>query len=236
MATLYLIRHGQASFGSDNYDKLSELGCRQAEVLGHYLRDVGIHLDAAYSGDLQRQQKTAALALSSQAQAVDVTVDARFNEVNNEEHLEHLLPLVMEANPAIKAIVDGGLGNSKNYQKIIEAVFQYWTAPGFEHPEIQSWREYSEDAWAAMQAVMDTQGAGKTIGIFTSGGTIATLVSQVLGVAGSPHTYKFYEPVINCSMTQLFYNGSKVSLSYFNEHAFLRVLGQQLGEELISYR
>jgi broad specificity phosphatase PhoE len=46
MATLYLIRHGQASFGADDYDKLSGLGCRQASVLGDYLLKGGIEFDA----------------------------------------------------------------------------------------------------------------------------------------------------------------------------------------------
>ena len=32
MASLYLIRHGQASFGSDHYDQLSPLGQRQADL------------------------------------------------------------------------------------------------------------------------------------------------------------------------------------------------------------
>ncbi|MCH1491392.1 MAG: histidine phosphatase family protein, partial [Luminiphilus sp.] len=32
MASIYLIRHGQASFGSDNYDQLSPVGQRQADV------------------------------------------------------------------------------------------------------------------------------------------------------------------------------------------------------------
>ena len=52
MATIYLFRHGQASFGADDYDKLSPLGERQATLLGHYLRDSGITLDAAFSGSL----------------------------------------------------------------------------------------------------------------------------------------------------------------------------------------
>ncbi len=66
MTTIYLIRHGQASFGADDYDKLSDLGRRQAEITGHYLRDHGIHIDAAYSGTLLRQRETAQLALASQ--------------------------------------------------------------------------------------------------------------------------------------------------------------------------
>jgi broad specificity phosphatase PhoE len=41
MASIYLIRHGQASFGAQDYDKLSELGRRQATLTGEYLRDTG---------------------------------------------------------------------------------------------------------------------------------------------------------------------------------------------------
>ncbi|MCI5045252.1 MAG: histidine phosphatase family protein, partial [Aquisalinus sp.] len=83
--------------------------------------------------------------------------------------------------------------------------------------------------------VMKTQGSGKKIAIFTSGGTIATIVSQVLGLSGE-HAYKFYEPVINCSVTQLFYSRSRISLSYFNDHSFLDVMGRSTGENLITYR
>ena len=51
MATIYLIRHGQASFGAEDYDKLSEMRCRQAAVVGEYFRDRGVQFDAVYSGD-----------------------------------------------------------------------------------------------------------------------------------------------------------------------------------------
>ena len=122
MASIYVIRHGQASFGSENYDKLSDLGCRQAEVLGHYLRDCNIHFDAVYSGDLQRQRKTAELALASQPSQVSHTVDARFNEVRNDEQLEVLSPTVLKENIAVQALVEKGLSASKDYQKLIEAV------------------------------------------------------------------------------------------------------------------
>ena len=64
MAAIYLVRHGQASFGSANYDQLSELGTRQADATGEYFARCGITLDAAYSGDLSRQRETARLAPS----------------------------------------------------------------------------------------------------------------------------------------------------------------------------
>jgi broad specificity phosphatase PhoE len=235
MATIYLIRHGQASFGAENYDKLSELGCRQAHVTGEYLRDHDIVFDAVYSGDLSRQRETARLAIASQPQDVAHTIDPRFNEIQNEEQLKYLMPEVLKINPKLEELVERGLGSSKDYQKLIEAVFNYWVSPACDEARIQSWADYSGGARQALADVMEAHGSGKTVGIFTSGGTVATLVAQVLGLGGE-QTYQFYEPIFNCSVTQLFYNRSKVSLSYFNDCSFLQILGTQRGEELISYR
>jgi broad specificity phosphatase PhoE len=235
MATIYIVRHGQASFGAQNYDELSQLGRRQAQVVGEYFRDRGVNFDAVYSGDLSRQRETARLAIASQPAEVNHCVDPRFNEIQNEEQLKCLMPEVLKVNPAVKTLVDKGLGSSKDYQKVIDAVFNYWVSPACDDPRIQSWAEYSSNARQALTDVMQTQGSGKTIGIFTSGGTLATLVAQVLGLGGEG-TYQLYEPVFNCSVTQLFYSGSKVSLSYYNDCSFLQVLGGQRGENLISYR
>jgi broad specificity phosphatase PhoE len=58
MGTLYLVRHGQASFGADDYDQLSELGRRQSVQLGRYLRDRhgdALRFDTVLTGTLRRQ-------------------------------------------------------------------------------------------------------------------------------------------------------------------------------------
>lgn len=235
MATLYIVRHGQASFGADDYDKLSPLGRRQAQAVGEYFRACGIALDAAYSGDLLRQRDTAKLVLQQQQNEVDYHVDARFNEVENDAQIKHLLPEVILQNPAIEQLVSKGLSASKDYQKVIDAVFNYWVSPACDSAELQSWPDYSGGVRQALADVMQQQGAGKTTAIFTSGGTLATIVAQVLGLGGDK-TYQFYEPVMNCSVTRLFYSGSRVSLSYFNDCSFLQLLGAQRNENLISYR
>jgi broad specificity phosphatase PhoE len=235
MATLYLIRHGQASFGAENYDQLSELGCRQAIVVGEYFRDIGVHFDAVYSGDLSRQRETARLVIAGQPEDVPHHIDSRFNEIQNDAQLRCLMPEIAKINPKIQALVDRGLGSSKDYQKVIDAVFNYWVSPACEDSRIQSWAEFSGDTRQAIADVIQEQGRGKTVGIFTSGGTLATIVAQVLGLGGD-QTYQFYEPMLNCSVTQLFYSSSKISLSYFNDCSFLQVLGRQRNENLLSYR
>lgn len=235
MATIYLIRHGQASFGDDDYDRLSPLGRRQAEVLGSYIQQSDIRFDAVYSGDLLRQSATAEIAVAKHDEQVPHHIDPRFNEVRNDEQIRRLVPEVTKRRPEIRDLIERGLKESKDYQKVIEAVFNYWISPECTASDIQTWQEFSGNAREALRQVMSSQGAGKTLGVFSSGGTIATIVAQVLGVDESL-TYKFYEPMLNCSMTRLFYNSRRVSLSYFNDHSFLDVLGRQNGERLLTYR
>ena len=235
MATIYLIRHGQASFGSDDYDQLSQLGIRQAEVTGEYFRESGIFFDAAYSGDLKRQIDTSRLVLASQPAACSTNIDSRFNEIRNDEQLEYLLPDLVKARPDLASLVGRGLVSSKDYQKAIDAVFNFWVSDECNHPEIQSWHDYSTGVRDALSDVIKNQGSGKTIAVFTSGGTIATIVAQVLGLSGK-QTYPFYEPMFNCAVTQLFYNQERISLSYFNDRSFLQVLGCFNQEELVTYR
>jgi len=58
MGTLYLVRHGQASFGADDYDQLSELGERQSVRLGEYFAERAIHFDGLIAGTLRRHKQT----------------------------------------------------------------------------------------------------------------------------------------------------------------------------------
>jgi broad specificity phosphatase PhoE len=242
MASIYLIRHGQASFGSENYDRLSELGCRQAEVLGGYLQTCGLEFDAVYSGELERQRKTAEIATGGMVDASRHIVDARFNEVDNDAQVRHLLPPLLEGDAALKEIAERAFAthSSKDYQKIIERVFNRWVELGVdpgagEFEGLQSWADYSAGTRDALAEIMQREGGGKRIAVFSSGGTIATIVAQVLGLSGA-QTYAFYEPMVNCSITCLLYNRSKASVSYYNDHSFLDLLGRQRGESLVSYR
>lgn len=235
MATIYLFRHGQASFGAENYDKLSPLGERQASVLGEYLAGAGIKLDVAYSGGLERQKNTCRLALEGQGKSVFHHIDERFDEVRNDEHIEKILPELVKSDPRLATLMKDAMQNSKNYQKVIDAVFNYWVSPKCKTAGIQTWAEYSGGTKAAIEELMEKEGRGKTIGVFSSGGTIATIATQVLGLDGS-FAYKFYEPIINCSITQLFYNGNKISISNFNDYSYLQKTGAITGENLVTYR
>lgn len=238
MASVFLIRHGQASFGSSNYDRLSDLGCRQAEVLGSYLSTCGIRFDAVYSGALERQRKTAVIATQGMLDVSEHHVDPRFDEVDNDGQVKALLPAILEQQPHMKEIVERATQqhSSKDYQKVIEQVFNRWVELDDDGPQgLQSWADYSTAARAGLAHIMRNEGSGKTVGLFASGGTIATLVAGVVGLRGT-QIYSFYEPMVNCSITCLLYSGERASLSYFNDFSYLQLLGGQLDEHLVTYR
>ena len=235
MSEIYLIRHAQASFGTSDYDRLSELGCRQAEVLGECFRDCGIRFDTAYSGALERQRKTAKIALGLQGDNLHCAVDPRLNELDIDGIFEHLVPQLARHVPDLDILVTSGKRSSKDYQKALEIVFKHWVTTNDVSPGMQSWAEYSTNVHRSLADIVVREGSGKTVVVFTSGGTIATIVATVLGITGDA-VYKFYEPLVNGSVTRLLYSGEKVSLSCFNDHHFIRLLESKSGERLLTFR
>ena len=67
--TVLLIRHAQASFGTADYDLLSERGHAQTKELVTGLERRGIHADRVVSGGLRRQLETAAPCATALARA-----------------------------------------------------------------------------------------------------------------------------------------------------------------------
>ena len=49
-----MVRHAQASFGTDDYDRLSELGHRQSRWLGEYLAERQLTFARVVTGTLRR--------------------------------------------------------------------------------------------------------------------------------------------------------------------------------------
>ncbi|HAD08992.1 MAG TPA: histidine phosphatase, partial [Porticoccaceae bacterium] len=58
MSEIYFVRHGQASLGAKNYDKLSDLGWQQARWLGEHFRDQDLNFDRIVVGDMRRHRET----------------------------------------------------------------------------------------------------------------------------------------------------------------------------------
>ena len=75
MSTIYLVRHGQGSFGTENYDRLSSVGREQVKLLGAHLAESGERIDHVYSGALNRQLETAELLAAQLPESPPRTIE-----------------------------------------------------------------------------------------------------------------------------------------------------------------
>jgi len=234
MASLYFIRHGQAQFGTDNYDRLSDLGLQQARLTGDYLNKTGVQFDALYSGTLTRQRQTAQQLSEAYLGSAfpSCQIDERLNELQAEEIVTLLAPRLRVLEPEVGVWLDESASSKKSFQKVLRRCFHYWQALEEEVEGLESWRAFSTRIHACVLDIMAAQGRGKNVAVCTSGGVVAAVVQRALKMADSG-CYSVFEPVINASITHCLYSGGEYSLSYYNDHSFLRLLGDK---SFVTYR
>lgn len=249
MAEILLIRHGQASFGSDNYDQLSELGYHQARMMGHYFLSQETTFSSLYAGGLQRQQQTAQGLIDVYRQAgvavPELTIDKRWDELENDRQVEVLLPALIASKPELAALKDTIFQDKKAFQKVLRAVFNHWIIDQPDTTELESWPQAEARYGDALARVRTENGSGTRAAVFTSGGVIAAVTAMVMKL-GPEHVYGLFEPVINASISRYIHAGDKISLSSFNEHTYLNsaeILAAEFHsdktrpqESIISYR
>ena len=88
MPTVLLVRHGQASYGTDDYDVLSELGHRQSAALADALTARGVTPSLVVAGSLRRQRETAAPILAA-AGGIELGIDPAWNEYDSDDVLRN---------------------------------------------------------------------------------------------------------------------------------------------------
>lgn len=132
MGSIYLIRHGQASFGADDYDVLSPTGIRQAEILGDHLLNLGVRFDRVLSGGLRRQQHTARAALerleSSGLATPELEVDPAFNEFEADAVIRAHLPDLLDEQPEALHILRHAAEHRAEFQRLFSTIIARWVS------------------------------------------------------------------------------------------------------------
>ncbi|MDE1165308.1 MAG: histidine phosphatase family protein [Pseudomonas sp.] len=237
MGSIYLIRHGQASFGADDYDVLSPLGIEQAQILGRHLAELGLQLDRCVAGDLSRQQDTARHALAQMnAAGIDVPAietDAAFNEFDAEAVIRALLPALLPDEPEALAVLRNAAHNRAEFQRLFALLIGRWHHGGYDTPElVESWLGFVERVQAGLSRILAQADGRHNIAVFTSGGTIAALLHLITGVTPA-QAFELNWQIVNTSLNQLKFRGREVALASFNSHTHLQLMK---APALITYR
>jgi broad specificity phosphatase PhoE len=220
MGVLLLVRHGQASLGAAEYDRLSELGRRQAQVVGARLADNGLTVDRVVAGELSRQRDTAEAIMSALGRPLaELGTDGRLDEYDHVAVMARHDAGISFAN----ATADGERG--RQLQSALEEAIGSWISGGTEYGE--SHDTFIERVQAAIGDLVAKPGG--TVAV-TSGGVIAAYCALSLGlpVERWPSLARL---VVNASITKIISGRTGTSLVTFNDHAHL-----ESDRALITYR
>ena len=179
MATIYLVRHGQAAFGTDHYDRLTDLGFAQSRLLGSYFGRRQIRFDAVFTGTLRRQTETAQGIFDGHPELGTSILPETFAGLD--EYKPEAVMMAWTGNfpaPALAAARRDPLVVREHFRVLRDALSAW--AEGRTQPEgMPVWQAFQDGAVAALVEARRRFPDGNVL-IVSSGGPIAAIVAAAL--------------------------------------------------------
>jgi broad specificity phosphatase PhoE len=211
MGQLTLVRHGQASFGADDYDQLSDLGKRQSIRLGAYWRQTTVHkpdalkFDAVFMGSLKRHRQTWEGIAEGAGLNMTPEIWPGLNEYDSHALIEtvHPEPLAKPDTPEMY----------KHHFRLLRTALQKWMAGETQPHGMPSYAAFAEGIQAVLTRVR-THHQGRAL-LVSSGGPISTAVGQVLG-APAETSIELNLRIRNTAVTDFIFSNSRHMLLSYN--------------------
>jgi broad specificity phosphatase PhoE len=245
VSRIILVRHGQASFLGQDYDKLCANGQTQANLLGEYWARRGLAFGSVYSGPRVRQLETARIVSEAYRSAgvdfPETVVMSEFDEYQAETVLRECLPQLLQVSAEIaelhRAYKDSsGSGEPaqsgarrKTFQRLFEAVISKWVAGEVSADGIEPWHEFCLRVERGLAQVVHDTPPAASAAVFTSAGTIGAAMRRALHLSADD-TLRLTWMSRNASFSEFLASGERFTLSTFNAHPHLD------GDGLLTYR
>jgi len=230
MATVYLVRHGQASFGEEDYDRLSQTGWQQCRVLGRWLAATA-QPQLIYGGNLRRHRETVEAMTSGFGEGLPaMQVAPGFDEFDHVALIHRHRPQWQDHGAMVRDLA-ASAAPAKMFQVEFVAAVQRWASGRFDHEYAESWPGFKARVLAALDESISCA-ASRDLLVATSGGPIAVIVQALLDLSDE-RTLDVNSMIANTSVTRVLYSGrgrisggghhkrSRRSLAVFNNYSHL---------------
>jgi broad specificity phosphatase PhoE len=205
MGTLYLVRHGQASFGADDYDQLSALGHQQSVRLGEYLRDKGLGFEAVLTGTLRRHLQTYAGICQGLGVAAQAIQWPGLNEYDSAAVIAAIHPHPLEKADTPEMY--------RHHFRLLRDGLAQWMAGVVSPRGMPSYTDFVAGVTSALDHIRSHY-EGNVL-LVSSGGPISTAVGHVLGT--SPETtIELNLRIRNSSVTEFAFTPKRHMLLTYN--------------------
>lgn len=206
MPSLFIVRHGQASFGADDYDVLSPTGHKQAEAVGRALAEQGVRPDVFIMGDMRRHRETMQGILKGMGiTGVTPEVHAGLNEYD--------FGALNAAKLRAQGLDEKAPIDRRTYFRTLRDVVQEWHRDEIPNPyeTYSAFRDRVEDA--RQHCMRDDAG---TVLAVSSGGAIGQMISRALDAPPITQV-KLQLQMKNCAVNRFVYSARNMYLHGFNE-------------------
>lgn len=210
MGNLYLVRHGQASFGAADYDKLSELGHRQSVRLGEYFAAKGLLFDAVLTGTLKRHAETWAGIAQGAGLDLQPELWPGLNEFDSAAVIAAIHPDPLSATDTPEMY--------KYHFRLLRDGLTQWMNGVVSPKGMPSYTEFVQGVTGALDHVRK-QHTGNVL-IVSSGGPISTAIGHILGTVPEK-TIELNMQIRNSAVTEFLFTPKRHLLLTFNSLAHL---------------
>jgi broad specificity phosphatase PhoE len=171
MSIIYLVRHAQASFGTENYDRLSELGRQQSRWLGEYFAGRGLRFSRAFAGTLTRQRDTAQEILAAMGAQVP-------DEIERHRGLDEYPGEALYRAYAGRDQLEHQRADFKDYWRTFRAAMQAWADDSLTGvPE--TWEMFGARIRQALDAASAGAQRNDAVLVVSSGGAIGRAIADI---------------------------------------------------------
>ena len=205
MGTLYLIRHGQASFGAEDYDNLSELGHKQAERLGTYFKQKNRQFDAVITGTLRRHTQTWQGIAKGAGFVHEPLQMPGLNEYDSHAVIATIHPGKLEK-PDTPELY-------RHHFRLLKDGLTQWMNGVVSPVGMPSYVDFQQGVVDALDHVRKNESGN--ILIVSSGGPISTAVGHILGTTPET-TIELNLRIRNCSITEFAFTPKRHMLVAYN--------------------
>jgi len=207
MGTLYLVRHGQASFGADDYDNLSALGHRQSRRLGEYWRERGMQFDAVITGTLKRHRQTWEGIAEGLGLAPDEVLPwPGLNEYDSEALIATISPDKLQKADTPEMY--------RHHFRLLRDALSGWMQGKSEPAGMPSYLDFLGGVTNALDHVRAKHHGARVL-VVSSGGPISTAVGHVLGTSAET-TIELNFRIRNTSVTEFAFTPKRHMLVTYN--------------------
>ena len=205
MGNLYLVRHGQASFGAEDYDQLSELGRQQSVRLGAYFREKGLRFDTILTGTLRRQTQTYAGIQEGGKFDLEALLWPGLNEFDSAAVIATIYPHELEKPDSPERY--------RHHFRLLRDGLTQWMNGVVNPKGMPSYQDFRHGVTSALDHIR--KNCEGNVLLVSSGGPIATAVGHVLGTAPET-TIELNMRIRNSAITEFAFNPKRHTLVTYN--------------------